>query len=447
MTSTIRLSSFAAALGFLSCTSLVQAADLPLKTAPPTFTAPILANDWSGFYAGSTYGYGFTQFDTRQSGSRKVSASGQTGGGLVGYNFQTGHFVYGAEGGIDLNVIRKSQAGGPGIAPSSLDSLYDIRLRGRLGYEFGWFMPFVSGGAVINETYESQVTPVNYFGQNKQTVGYTVGAGVDVKFNPAHLLHLDNTPLSGFIGPMILRLEYIHDGLPSSTYTFGPAAALQTFRTKSDSNIVRVAIISRFGETPPRPYVDKMGDVNWAGAYGGVFGGGATLSAKTAGAPGGGKTKLDSSGALGGLYAGTNFMVYNRIMLGFEGSTSYADITGTGAEPTGRAKFRDYVQGDLRGRAGYAFGNFLPFVAAGVNFARSEQIDLVTGSQRGRVNSEALTVGAGIDYRISERVSLRGEYQYLSTFQSKLVSLNGCNTCKQNLEGNLFKIGAAYHFE
>ena len=205
-------------------------------------------------------------------------------------------------------------------------------------------------------------------------------------------------------------------------------------------------MISRFGDNPPRPYADKMGDVNWSGAYGGVFGGGATLTPKTKGGAGG-STKFDASGALGGLYAGTNFMVYNRVMLGFEGTTAYTDISGSGAEPGGRTSFRNYVQADLRGRAGYAFGNVLPFVAAGVVFGRSEQIDQATGSQRGRVNSEAFTVGGGLDYRITERVSLRGEYLYVSSFNNKLVSLNGCGTCKQDYDGNIFRIGAAYHFE
>ncbi len=440
--SKIKTGGLVAAVGLLSCTAMVQAADLPPRTAPPAFTAPILVNNWDGFYAGSTYGYGFTNFNTRQNGSRNVSASGQTGGGIVGYNLQNGHFVYGAEGSIDLNVIRKTDPGGRGVAPTSLDSLYDIRLRGRLGYEFGWFMPFVAGGAIINETYQSQVVPSNDFGQNRQSVGYTIGAGVDVKINPARFLPFNNSFIDTFLGPLIFRLEYIHDGLPTSTYTFNG----QSYRTRSDSNFVRAAIISRFGDNPPRPYVDKMGDVNWSGAYGGVFGGGASLTPSTRVLGSGAKTKFDATGALGGLYAGTNFIVFNRVMLGVEGSTSYTDITGHGQEPTGPASFRNYVQADIRGRVGYAFGNFLPFAAAGILYGRSEQIDTVTGSQRGRVNSEAFTFGGGLDYRLTERVSLRGEYLRESTFNNKVVNLNNC-VCKQQLDGNIFRIGAAYHFE
>ena len=45
-----------ATLGLLSGTALVQAADLPARTAPvPVFVAPVVS-DWGGFYAGSTFG-------------------------------------------------------------------------------------------------------------------------------------------------------------------------------------------------------------------------------------------------------------------------------------------------------------------------------------------------------------------------------------------------------
>ena len=182
-----------AALGFLSGTALVQAADLPARTAPvPVFVAPVLS-DWAGFYAGSTYGYDFTEFRTRQNNgpSHTLSKSGQSGGGFVDYNYQIGHIVLGAEGGIDLNLVRGNTLAT--ATPTHIDNLYDIRLRGRVGYEFGWFMPYVAGGAVINETYQSTVAPFNDFGANHQSVGYTIGAGVDVKVDPSKLLGINNT--------------------------------------------------------------------------------------------------------------------------------------------------------------------------------------------------------------------------------------------------------------
>ena len=432
-----------AASALLSGTALGRAADLPARTAPtPVFVAPVVSG-WDGFYAGSTYGYDFTKFRTTQAGgaARNVSKSGQSGGGFVGYNYQVGHVVVGAEGGIDLNLVRGNTFGAGGL-PAHLDSLYDIRLRARLGYEFGWFMPYVAGGAVINETYQSTVSPVNYYGTDKQSVGYTIGAGVDVKVNPAAYLGLQNGFLASLLGPLIVRVEYIHDGLPTSTFAY---KGIQN-RTSSDTNLVRVALIQRFGDNPPRPYVDSKGDVNWAGGYGGVFGGGGFITPDTRNLVTGGRGKFDTSGAMGGLYTGTNFIFRDHYMLGVEGSTSYTDIEGNGTGPAANTHFRNYVNADLRARAGYAFGSYLPFLAAGLAYGRSEQVDNITRSELGRVNNEAIEAGAGLDYRVSERVSLRGEYVHEFGTNNKILDLNGVPT-KQTIDGDFFRLGAAYHFE
>ena len=432
-----------AASALLSGTALVQAADLPARTAPtPVFVAPVVSG-WDGFYAGSTYGYDFTKFRTREGNgpNRTLSKSGQSGGGFVGYNYQFGHIVVGAEGGIDLNLVRGNTYGAGGAA-AHLDNLYDIRLRGRLGYEFGWFMPFIAGGAVINETYQSTVPPVNYFGANQKSVGYTIGAGVDVKVNPAAYLGLQNGFLSSLLGPLIIRAEYIHDGLPTSNFVYNGVRN----RTSSDSNLVRIALIQRFGDNPPRPYIDAKGDVNWAGGYGGVFGGGGFIRPDTRDLFTGARGTFDTSGAMGGLYTGTNFIFRDHYMLGVEGSTAYTDIEGNGSGPAANTHFRNYVNADLRARAGYAFGSYLPFLAAGLAYGRSEQIDRLTGSQLGRVNNEAIEAGGGLDYRIAERVSLRGEYIHEFGYNNKILDLNGVPT-KQTIDGNFFRIGAAYHFE
>jgi outer membrane immunogenic protein len=433
-------------VGALTCSALAQAADLPSRTAPPVFAAAPIINldDWSGVYVGSTYGYGFNSFHNRQvGGSRSSSANGQTGGALVGYNFQYGHFVYGAEGSIDLNVIRKINPGNANVVPSENDSLYDICFRGILGYEFGAFMPFIAGGAVLNEGYQygtggPGVVP-NWYGRNKQTVGWTVGAGLDYKFNPQQLF--PSLP-SWIAGPVILRVEYLYQNLPSETYAFGG----QTYRTKSDGSFIRAALIYRFGDNPPRPYADPAGNVNWAGGYGGILGGYGDVTAHTR-TPGFASTNLNATGGLGGIYAGTNFM-FNRFMLGIDGSTSYSSFTGNGHQPGSLdpVHYRNYIQADLRGRAGYAFGNFLPFVAAGVAFGRSEQIDTTTGSERGRIPTDAFTLGGGLDYRVSQRVSLRVEDLYEFNSNKKVVNLNGCD-CVQKRDGNIVRAGLAYHFE
>ena len=196
-------------LGALGASGAASAADLPSRLAPPVFAASPVINidDWSGAYVGTTYGYGFDSFRNRQGGLSSLnSRDGQAGGALVGYNFQYGHYVFGAEGSIDLNVIRGDNNALP--TPAHNDSLYDIRLRGLLGYEFGHFMPFIAGGAVINEGYMSGtgVGLPSYFGRNQQTVGYTVGGGLEYKLFPQEIFPSLPTFL---LGPLTLRAEYI----------------------------------------------------------------------------------------------------------------------------------------------------------------------------------------------------------------------------------------------
>lgn len=444
-------------LGAATAAGSAQAADLPART-PPVFAAPPVINieDWSGVYVGTTYGYNFSDsFRNRNNGlTRSRDADGQTGGALVGYNFQAGRVVFGAEGSIDLSVVRSNNPPAGAFVGAHNDSLYDIRFRGILGYTFGRLMPFIAGGAVLNEGYMSGVGGVGqvptWYGRNVQTVGYTLGAGLEYKLFPQELF--PGLP-SWLFGPVTLRAEYIYDNLPTETYAYGG----QVYRTKSSSNIVRGALIYRFGDNPPRPYADAAGDVNWGGGYGGILGGygspGLTVRNVT---PNGTRINrsIDADGGLGGIYAGTNFM-FNRVMLGFDGSTSFSDFTGSRAVPlrtTGnnpasdQVSYRGYVQADIRARLGYAFGNFLPFVDAGYAFSRGELVDRVTGSQRGRVPVDSFTAGGGIDYRVSQRVSFRIEDLYEFGSDRKQISLNGTNTSVTR-DANIVRAGFAYHFE
>ena len=72
--------------------------------------APVPVSDWSGFYAGSLVGYGWTDAEASLSGAPGVTGSdtvdGATGVGVIGYNWQNGAWVFGVEGDITLHEIR-----------------------------------------------------------------------------------------------------------------------------------------------------------------------------------------------------------------------------------------------------------------------------------------------------------------------------------------------------
>ena len=77
-----------------------QAADLPARVAAPApVVVPTPGYYWGGFYIGLNGGYGWSG-GTVESPIASVSAGdlkGPFAGGQMGYNFQTGDFVYGIE--------------------------------------------------------------------------------------------------------------------------------------------------------------------------------------------------------------------------------------------------------------------------------------------------------------------------------------------------------------
>ena len=88
----------------------------------------------------------------------------------------------------------------------------------------------------------------------------------------------------------------------------------------------------------------------------------------------------------------------------------------------------------------------LPYFAAGVTWGRTEQRDQVTLSEKGRIPSEAWTVGAGLEYMLTDRLSLRGEYLFESTYSNAQTNLTPCAACTQSLTGSMVRVGLAYYF-
>src|SRR2546421_919176 len=95
------------------------AADIarPVYKAPPAGVLPV-AYDWTGFYVGGHVGYGWAEKDWRDAFGLNVSnkTNGFLGGGQVGFNYQIGQFVLGAEGDFSWSGIngggKKNRVGG-----------------------------------------------------------------------------------------------------------------------------------------------------------------------------------------------------------------------------------------------------------------------------------------------------------------------------------------------
>jgi outer membrane immunogenic protein len=160
------------------------AADMPPSRSLPPPRAPIYVPffTWNGFYVGINAGYGFghskwTDTVTLDSTGGFTIKGGMVGG-TAGYNLQFGSFVFGLEGDLDWTNIKGSvTANCPSTCETSNSWLGTTR--GRIGYAFDRFLPYVTGGAAFGDI-KGSLLGVGDFKQTK--VGWTGGAGVEYAF-------------------------------------------------------------------------------------------------------------------------------------------------------------------------------------------------------------------------------------------------------------------------
>jgi len=181
------------ALGALLAPPCAQAADLslaPLYKAPPAQYSP--AYDWSGFYLGLNGGGGWG--DSHWQGIGRTDLSGGQAGGTAGYNWQLGKTVLGLEGDVDWSGLQGSMNSAlcPG-GTCSTSNTWLSTVRGRLGYSFDRFMPYVTGGLAVGDVHAS--TP-GLASASNTNAGWTVGGGIEFALPgnwsaKAEYLHVD----------------------------------------------------------------------------------------------------------------------------------------------------------------------------------------------------------------------------------------------------------------
>jgi outer membrane immunogenic protein len=195
-----------AAVGALIFAVQANAADLnggSFKGSPDAFAAPM----WNGFYVGVNGGYGWR--DTSDQFAYGVcpgtpgcqgtypayggiGANGGFGGGQIGYSRQgilgTPWLVAGIEADIQ----------GAGISGSGTD-LYGEpfktnldwfgTVRGRAGYAASNTLIYFTGGfafgGLSQHAEDATYTPTAVYSSDATVTGYTLGGGVEYKFNPS----------------------------------------------------------------------------------------------------------------------------------------------------------------------------------------------------------------------------------------------------------------------
>jgi len=279
---------------FGAALSSAKAADMPVKAPPPPPKAAIAT--WSGFYAGVNIGYGFgndpaNEFVVSGAGFPILGAGtplygspnmfnarpqGVIGGGQIGYNFQVApRWLAGLEADFQGSGMKDSQncvlpCGVPivsffAFAPS-IFSVYSFEnkiewfgtVRGRLGYEDGPNLFYVTGGLAYGAVERSRTvvgtstilglfTINNFAGTFSATstnVGWTAGAGWERRM----------------WGNWSVKAEYLYVDLGKTTDSFntiygpgsiigtaGTVAAVRTDTIRYHENIVRVGLNYQFG--------------------------------------------------------------------------------------------------------------------------------------------------------------------------------------------------------
>lgn len=205
-----RLAVAAGAAAFtFAFTQIAPAADMPRKA--PITPAPMVAPySWTGFYVGANVGYGWSDQDIRltgdpifvqsgfidRSGVHGIAGdlSGILGGVQIGYNWQAGQFVLGAEADFDAADISSDQnvgfiVGVPRTFHGDQKVKWLSTVRGRLGFTpVDRLLVYATGGLAVGDV-NAQASLTTNAGctvgiclggsASKTMTGWTVGGGLE----------------------------------------------------------------------------------------------------------------------------------------------------------------------------------------------------------------------------------------------------------------------------
>jgi outer membrane immunogenic protein len=193
-----------ATAGILSLGAVAaHAADIPARMAAkaPVYVAPALYN-WTGPYVGLSGG-----------GSFGSGSDAGIVGGTLGYNMQSGPWVFGLEG--DMNWLSHTSA--------AVRNNWLATVRGRIGYAMGAtgsILPYVTGGVAFGDISNS-VAGVGMVSDSK--AGWTLGGGLEAAIS----------------GPLTAKLEYLYVDLGDGPTLAGVGSTYHT-------SIVRAGLNYRF---------------------------------------------------------------------------------------------------------------------------------------------------------------------------------------------------------
>jgi outer membrane immunogenic protein len=166
-------------------------------------------------------------------------------------------------------------------------------------------------------------------------------------------------------------------------------------------------------------------------------------------------------GVIGGAHIGYNLQI-NQWLLGFEGTVDGTSISKTVGTFGVTDSFHAPVQGSIRARAGVAFDRVLLYVTGGAAFTGIKNsytattlvggVPLFLNEQISKTRA-GWTVGAGLEYAVTNNWSVRAEYRYSDFGRTPdypfaaFVPAGGAFSVQHHLTQNQVQVGFSYKFD
>jgi outer membrane immunogenic protein len=238
-----------------------------------TSTSTSFFGDVPGTSAGSPFaggvttpfGLGATELsDVGLGGSGK--ASGPLAGGQVGFNWQAGWFVFGAEVDAQWSGQRGSFASACSTTGCFASDAVRIKSlltgRARFGVAFDWILPYVTAGAALASVSDDLILTIGgvtgaFDSHTGSRLGWTAGAGVDVALT----------------SNWSARLEYLYVAVDDITSTARIPNVLGLGSTAKGievrDSILRVGVNYRFGPRGGPGVIERplLAPAGYASAY------------------------------------------------------------------------------------------------------------------------------------------------------------------------------------
>lgn len=194
------------------------------------------------------------------------------------------------------------------------------------------------------------------------------------------------------------------------------------------------AVAADLVEAPPAPVIEEVAPFDWTGGYLGIHKGLTWMNGDVRFQ--GDKASDDFNGFMIGKFVGYNYS-FDNVVVGIEGDISYNWNDNRYHAFGTRGDIGTTWEGSLRGRLGYAMDRTLIYATGGWAAAAAE-VDTPNGD--GDRTFSGWTLGAGVDWAVTDNVFVRGEYRFTDYGSKNIKGL------KVDFDQHRAIFGVAYKF-